>query len=63
MIETTPEYWDCECISNYIHPKSQPKCDWCGCEQDEMPDSRVDEVKFYLLGGLVNFPPEVKLCE
>jgi Zn finger protein HypA/HybF involved in hydrogenase expression len=44
-IETDPRYWDCECEDKYIHPKSDKKCKKCGAHQDDMPDSRVDEVK------------------
>ena len=41
---TTDEYWDCECIENYIHLKSQWACPHCGHDQVEQPDSRIDEV-------------------
>jgi len=43
-IKMTEKYWDCECEENYIHPKTQPKCNICGAVADEQPDSRVDEV-------------------
>jgi len=44
-IETTPDYWDCECEESYIHKKSDSlKCAKCGATQDEQPDSRVEEV-------------------
>ena len=43
-IETTDKYWDCECEHNYIHPKSQKHCDICGMDEEDSPDSRVDEV-------------------
>jgi len=42
---TTPDYWDCECDDNYIHPKSEEKCEKCGKKPDEQPDSRVNEVE------------------
>lgn len=44
---TNPNYWDCECdghVSKYIHNKSVKQCPVCKAEQDEMPDSRQDEV-------------------
>ena len=46
-IQTTENYWDCECVGmpdEYIHPKSQLLCIECGQHQDDMPDSRIDEV-------------------
>jgi hypothetical protein len=49
---TTPKYWDCECEHNYIHPKSQLSCEKCGYSQDEMPDSRVNEVRRMILNNV-----------
>jgi hypothetical protein len=46
-ITTTENYWDCECMGNiidFIHPKSQTICTKCNAHQDDMPDSRIDEV-------------------
>ena len=43
-IVTTPEYWDCNCKNDYIHPKSQKFCSLCNTHQDDAPDSRVYEV-------------------
>jgi hypothetical protein len=43
-ILTTDEYWDCECLNNYIHPKNQKTCFKCCTKADEQPDSRVSEV-------------------
>lgn len=40
----TNEYWDCECVKNYIHLSSQKKCPLCNAEYIDMPDSRVNEV-------------------
>lgn len=42
--QTTPEFWDCECESNYIHPAAEGACKACGSHRDESPDARVDEV-------------------
>lgn len=43
-IHTTPDYWDCECETNYIHSKSETVCDKCGATREESPDARVEEV-------------------
>lgn len=39
------DYWDCECLKNYIHPKSQINCLKCGRYSKEAPDSRLNEVQ------------------
>jgi hypothetical protein len=41
---TTDKFWDCECLTNFIHPKSQKTCFKCCTRADEQPDSRVSEV-------------------
>jgi hypothetical protein len=41
---TTPLFWDCECMEDYIHPASESRCLRCGAARDESPDSRVREV-------------------
>ena len=43
-IETTEDYWDCECLFNYIHKKEIKECPVCKCHQDDCPDSIVEEV-------------------
>lgn len=43
-VETTEEYWDCECATNFIHPKTVAECLRCGAQRDDQPDSRVSEV-------------------
>lgn len=43
-IQTTSEYWDCECNTNYIHPRAISACPVCGCVKDDQPDSIVSEV-------------------
>jgi hypothetical protein len=45
MIETTDEYWDCECEHNYIHPKAEEVCKVCGSSREDSPDSRLAEVR------------------
>jgi hypothetical protein len=37
-------YWDCECLSDYIHSKKELKCSKCNSLADEQPDSRQNEI-------------------
>lgn len=46
--DLTPDFWDCECKDDFIHPKKQSLCDRCGAVADEQPDSRVNEVEEFL---------------
>lgn len=46
-VETTDQYWDCECKESYIHPASQHKCSKCGATREDSPDSIVEEVMMY----------------
>lgn len=48
-VRTTEKYWDCECKYNFIHPKTQSRCNICGALEEEQPDSRINEV---LMSGL-----------
>jgi len=41
------DYWDCECLSNYIHSKEIKMCNICGAVQKEAPDSIASEVIDY----------------
>ena len=41
---THPDYWDCECEHNYIHPKDEDECKVCGSLWEEQPESRTSEV-------------------
>jgi hypothetical protein len=41
---TTHLFWDCECVDNFHHTKSEEKCDECGCFPEDQPDSIVSEV-------------------
>ena len=41
---TTEHFWDCECETNYIHPKCVTVCPRCGAVSDECSDSRINEV-------------------
>jgi hypothetical protein len=49
---TTPNYWDCECEHNYIHPKIVKECPICHTHPDKQPDSRVSEVKRMILNNV-----------
>ncbi len=42
---TNPNFWDCECEKNHIHPKSLKICPICKSDQEEMPDSIRTEIK------------------
>ena len=46
IIETNPDYWDCECDDkDYIHKKTEQKhCAKCDTSHEEQPDSRQEEV-------------------
>lgn len=45
MTITDPGYWDCECQTYYIHPKSETFCERCRARQEDCPDSRTAEVQ------------------
>ena len=48
IVKTDPNYWDCECDSNYIHKKSESlSCPVCKMTEDECSDSRPNEIKLY----------------
>ena len=51
QFSTTEHFWDCECETNYIHPKSVSICPRCGAVSDERPDSRTNEVFATLMGN------------
>lgn len=48
-IETHPDFWDCECETNYIHLKNNTTCAKCNVYKDDQPDSRIDEITELLL--------------
>ncbi len=50
-IMTHPEFWDCECEEDYIHPKERAggRCSLCGAYEDDQPDSLIKEVDDYAL--------------
>ena len=44
-MNTTQEYWDCECEVLYINKKSERVfCPYCGAYENECPDSMIEEV-------------------
>ena len=44
-MELNPDYWDCECESDYIHKKAEVKfCGRCVTYHSDQPDSRQSEV-------------------
>ncbi len=47
-------FWDCECQDDYIHPMTQTICGICGCEQEEMPPSRENEVADFRRLGILD---------
>tara|TARA_R100000687_G_C6415189_1_gene148303 strand:+ start:516 stop:731 length:216 start_codon:yes stop_codon:yes gene_type:complete len=43
-VVTNPNFWDCECVENYIHPKERAVCVKCGTPMIDRTDSRANEV-------------------
>ena len=46
---TTDHYWDCECATDYIHPKAEPTCSLCGANAQDAPSARLREVILMLI--------------
>lgn len=44
MVENQ-SYWNCRCKKNYIHPRTQAMCPYCGVWADGRSDSIAEEVK------------------
>ena len=42
---TDPAFWDCECPSDGIHPKSQDRCPQCDETAEEWGDAPLGEVE------------------
>ncbi|MEA3350953.1 MAG: hypothetical protein U9Q82_10055 [Chloroflexota bacterium] len=41
---TTTMFWECECVTRFIHPRGQNQCSICGAVANESPDARPDEI-------------------
>lgn len=39
-----PDFWDCECMNNYIHYRTEKECKDCGAKADDQPDSHDNEI-------------------
>jgi hypothetical protein len=50
---TTPDFWDCECEHDYIHPKSIIACGKCETTQENQPDSHYTEVMAAINSGYI----------
>lgn len=38
------DYWDCNCVENYIHPIYENYCSKCDTYEEDMPNSRQNEI-------------------
>jgi hypothetical protein len=45
---TTRDYWDCECETDYIHPRRKKRCKKCRAYWFNCPESRISEVEAHL---------------
>jgi hypothetical protein len=46
-IKTDPNYWDCECDTDFIHSKVKGTfCPKCRTKAEDQPDSRKTEIKY-----------------
>lgn len=58
-IVTTPDFWDCECSHDYVHPNTEKKCSVCGALRYDHPDSRANEVVAYFESKLgIKYPTD-----
>lgn len=48
------DYWDCECVHDYIHPNTEDVCDKCKALREDQPDSRLDEIEKYITKAKTN---------
>jgi PHP family Zn ribbon phosphoesterase len=42
---THPDFWDCDCEDDYMHPISEKECHRCGMHEEDGPESRVIELE------------------
>lgn len=50
----TPDFWDCECQQHFIHYKEINKCNQCGAERENQPDSNVSEILNLIQLGFIS---------
>ena len=44
---TDPDYWDCECDSDYVHSKKKGNfCPKCRAFEKDQPDSILREIEY-----------------
>ena len=56
VVETHDDYWDCECVDNYIHAKYESMyCARCDTAREDQPDSHYNEVQQYKLSNKPTF--------
>ena len=41
---TTPLFWSCNCMEDYVHAVAELECLRCGVKRENAPDSRVSDV-------------------
>jgi hypothetical protein len=58
-MRTDPNYWDCDCRYDYIHPKSEEWCVICGTSSHNMPDSHSTEVLLMKIRDALNDHPYI----
>ena len=46
---TTEHFWDCNCVSDYIHPKTERTCSKCGAVHEDQPDSHIEEAIAFMI--------------
>ena len=47
MKRTTSLFWDCECERNFWRRAHEEKCEHCGAERENQPDSSIAELLQY----------------
>lgn len=51
-MELSRDFWDCECVGEYIQPNTLEACPRCGAMRDEQPPARIDEIQRLMLLGI-----------
>jgi len=60
-VETTEEFWDCECPEDFQHPKAEETCPKCKASRDSQPDSHVNELPTSLTASIFDDVEELDL--